>query len=102
MTSIDFCERVLKINENTVVGLNNFLWEVYAAQFIANSIAIGGPNTTVEVDERILDRRKDHQGRNLPQQWVFGGICRETRECFMYTVPDRSAATLLPIIAHRA
>ena len=34
----------------------------------------------------------------LRQQWVFGGICRETTECFMYTMPDRSAATLLPII----
>ena len=41
---------------------------------------------------------KTQQGRGLPQQWVFGGICRETPECFMYTVPNRSADTLLPII----
>ena len=100
MTSRDFCEREIEINKNTVaVDWNNFLCEVFAAELIANPIAIGGPNTTVEVDESLFARIKNHQGRNLPQQWVFGGICRETRECFMYTAPDRSAATLLPIIA---
>ena len=35
-----------------------------------------------------------------PQQWVFGGYCRQTKECFMYPAEDRSAATLLPIIAN--
>ena len=66
-------------------------------------MVIGGPGTTVEVDESLFSRRKNHQGRVLPQKWVFGGICRETRESFMYAVPDRSAPdrsarTLLPII----
>ena len=86
------------INKNTVVDWNNFLREICAADLLANPIAIGGPNTTVEVDESLFTRRKNHQGRQLPPQWVFGGICRETRECFMYTVLDRRAATLLPII----
>ena len=72
--------------------------EICAADLLANPIAIGGPNTTVEMDDSLFSRRKNHQGRQLPQQCVFGGIYRETRECFMYTVPDRSAATLLPII----
>ena len=52
----------------------------------------------VEIDEGLFTRRKNHQGRVLPQQWVFGGYCRQTKECFMYPVEVRSAATLLPII----
>ena len=82
----------------TLVDWNNFLRELCAADLLANPIAIGGPNTTVEVDESLFTRRKYHQGRQSPPQWVFGGICRKTRECFMYTAPDRRAATLLPIV----
>ena len=74
------------------------LREVCAADLLANPIRIGGPNMTVEVDESVFTRRKNHQGRLLPKQWVLGGWCRETKKCFMYAVSDRSAATLLPII----
>ena len=39
--------------------------------------------------------RKNNSGRILSPQWIFGGLCRETNECFLILVPVRSAATLL-------
>ncbi|KFD66218.1 hypothetical protein M514_10244 [Trichuris suis] len=44
-------------------------------------------------------RRKYNRGRSYcPQQWVFGGTCREAGESFVELVNDRTTATLLPII----
>ena len=52
----------------------------------------------VEIDESMFARRKNHAERVLPQQWLFGGICRQTNDCFIAPVGDRSAATLLDVI----
>lgn len=98
MTSIDFCQRELGIEASSVIDWNNYLREVCAYYLISNPTTIGGPGLTVELDESLFVRRKDNVGRLLPRQWVFGGICRETKDCFLYSVPDRSAATLVPII----
>ena len=37
----------------------------------------------------------------LPEQWIFGGICRETREVFMVAVPNRTADVLLGVIREK-
>ena len=41
---------------------------------------------------------KNNVGRVLPTQWVFGGICRQTRETFIVPVQDKTAETLLAVV----
>ena len=98
MTSISFCNTELKIGVNTTIKLNKYLREICAKKIIANPIILGGPNRTVEIDESMFSRRKYEVGRVMPQQWVFGALCRETGECLLVPVPDRSKKTLMPII----
>jgi len=47
----------------------------------------------------MFSRLKNQVGRVLPQQWVFGGLCRETGDCFLIPVPNRSKEPLMPIIS---
>ena len=39
-----------------------------------------------------------HRGRYVEGKWVFGGICRETKACFLVLVERRDKDTLIPII----
>ena len=59
---------------------------------------IGGPGYNVEIDETVISKRKSYTGRVLKEVWVFGGICRETKERFALSVPNRKSVTLLPLI----
>ena len=54
---------------------------------------------TVEIDETVFTSQKNQAGRILHQQWVFGALCRETGDCFMIPVHNRSIDTLEPIIS---
>ena len=53
---------------------------------------------SMEIDESSFSKRKFNRGKIVPNQWIFGGICRETRECLMYAVPDQKKETLLETI----
>ncbi|CAF4187958.1 unnamed protein product, partial [Rotaria sordida] len=52
----------------------------------------------VEIDESAWTKRKYHRGRRVGTQWVFGGIDRDTRECFAVLVGRRDPPTLIPLI----
>ena len=51
-----------------------------------SSDKIGGHGLTVEIDESKFGKNKYHKGRYIEGQWIFGGICRETKEFFVVPV----------------
>ena len=59
---------------------------------------VGGIGLSVEIDESKFGKRKYNRGRVIEGQWGLGGICRETKQVFMTTVPSRDKNTLLPIL----
>ena len=59
-----------------------------------NQLPIGGVGLVVQMDESVLQKRKNHQGR-LPTwlQWVLGGICPAQNRIFLCLIPDRKKET---------
>lgn len=45
-----------------------------------------------------MAKRKNNTGRVVAEKWMFGGICRETKERFAVIVADRTSATLIKAI----
>lgn len=58
-----------------------------------------GVGFDVQIDESAMSHRKYHRGRLIKEKWVFG-VCENERggKVYMIPVPDRTAATLMPII----
>ena len=80
-----------------------FDYKMYCREICVNIIInesddqIGGIGLTVEIDESKFGKRKYNRSRVVEGQWVLGGICRETKEVFMMTLPSRDKNTLIPI-----
>ena len=61
----------------------------------SQSRTIGGYGCIVEIDESKFVKRKYHKGKARKcEDWILGGICRETGECFMRIVKNRNKETL--------
>ncbi|XP_067652209.1 uncharacterized protein [Haliotis asinina] len=98
-TPLHVIQRELKVGSNsTLVDWNMFCREVCMSVIESDSEQIGGPGTTVEIDESKFGKRKYHRGKRVDGVWVLGGIERESRQVFLTSLPDRSADTLIPII----
>ncbi|XP_029652239.1 uncharacterized protein LOC115225419 [Octopus sinensis] len=94
LTSVQFCVEKLGMSHSTAVEYNCFVREICAEDLIRNPVKIGGPGKIVEMDETVFSRLKYNHGEILPEQWVYGGVCLETREVFLYAVPCRNRDTL--------
>lgn len=87
----------------TTVDWANFCRDVCKQWIEQHPCVIGGLDDnglskTVEIDESKFFHRKYHRGLWREGHWVFGGIERESKKCFLVEVPDRTEATLTPII----
>lgn len=76
-----------------------FLTRSLSGFIFENLIKIGIPSSITGIDKSYSSRRKYNVGRVLPEQWVFGGICREDRQCFLYAVLNWTAEMLDCIVA---
>ena len=78
------------------------LREVCSMQILSMDLRMGGPGVVIEIDEsQFRHKPKHHRGRGpVSTVWVFGMVDTSTSPSIgiMKVVPDRSAATLLPII----
>jgi len=83
----------------TVIDWYNYCREVCADRIMNHHVGqIGGPGKTVVIDKSKFGKTKYNRGRCIEGQWVFGGICRKTKACFLVPVAQRDKDTLLPII----
>ena len=96
-----FVRSELKISDPSICDWASFCREVLIEWCLKREGPIGGEGKIVEVDESKFGKRKYNVGRLIEGQWVFGGVCRETREFFMVPVQQRDSATLLGIIKDR-
>ena len=88
---------------NTLADWANFCRDVCEVDLETNPSVIGGINAdetpiVVEIDESKFFHRKYHRGQWRPGHWVFDGIERESRKCFLIEVPDRTAETLQNLV----
>ena len=74
----------------TAIDCYNYCPEVSADRIINHHAGkIGGPGTTVKIDESKFGKMKYHCGSYIEGQWVFGGICCETKASFLVPVERR-------------
>lgn len=94
----EFLKKEMQISEHTIVDWSSFCREVCINWAERNLSGVGRHNCIVEVDETKMGKLKYERGCIVEGQWVFGSIERDTGNCFLVPVPDRTADTLLVLV----
>lgn len=91
-------QREVGISKPTIIDWFQFIRDICMSWVIDHPVIMGGPGVVVEIDESKFFHRKYHRGHYREGHWVLGIVQRDSTNCVMVEVPDRRAATLLPII----
>jgi transposase-like protein len=91
---------ILALSKPTVIKYMKLFRRVCSLQLLRMDMRVGGPGTIVQIDESVIYRPKYHRGHALfeTQKWIFGIYEPHCKKGLILFVPDRSAATLLPLI----
>lgn len=84
-------------SNKTTIDWFRYCRELCVEHFEMDECIIGGQGCIVEIDETMVVKRKNNQGRLLSQGWLFGGIERRIDgifKSFLRLVYDRSEAHL--------
>ncbi|GFO12876.1 hypothetical protein PoB_003938100 [Plakobranchus ocellatus] len=92
--TVDLCG----LCEGTVIRWFSYFRDICSNHLVNHPYTIGGPGQIVELDESLIAKRKNNVGCVLEQRWVFGGVCPATGQGFLTHIPDKTAATMLPLI----
>ena len=84
--------------DRTICDWKNFMRDVCKEIVLREFTPIGVAGHRVQIDESLLSRRKNHQGRMYPQIWLFCGIDTTTKNIFLAPVKKRNRERLIPII----
>ena len=84
-----------------IVNWYNYVRDIYTMWSIDHPMQLGGNGAVVEIDESKFMHRKYHRGRWTEGHWVLDLIERDTLNTVLVSIEDRSAQTLLPIIAYQ-
>ena len=87
-----------RMSQMSMIEWQQHICNICCWYLLDHPMQMGGPGWTVKVDESKFMHCKYHCGHFCEGHWVLGMVERDMNLCMMIAVPDRSAATLLPII----